>query len=194
MVTDTGTHTDTDVDQPWLRIDGETAKAFEAFKVYRDLGPTRSIAKAAQKLGKAAVTLHAWSSRNDWVIRADAWDREDDRLFLVEVAEQKKSVARRHVNIAQMAQTKIIQRLQALDPDDLTPSQLIRWLEVTAKIERAALGVSDHLDVISHDTLTADVDALSPEEVAAELAMIQAAIGEELANSTIVDPDEEWQP
>jgi len=38
--------------EAWDRQPGETAKAYAAFGLYRDLGPSRSAAKVREKYGK----------------------------------------------------------------------------------------------------------------------------------------------
>jgi hypothetical protein len=66
---------------------GESPQAWEAFKIYRDLGQGRSIDRAYQiYLGHHGSTKRAsgrfkgWSVKHDWVDRAQAWD---DYLELV---------------------------------------------------------------------------------------------------------------
>lgn len=71
------------------QIDGETAKAYHAYTLYRDLGITRSLDKAyseylerRQNSGQTAAPIRAprhwqeWSSLNDWTRRAEAYDAD----------------------------------------------------------------------------------------------------------------------
>lgn len=72
----------------WERLDGESAKAYAAFCVYRDLGPGRSLAIAygcwrrangvAGSAVKAAGFWQQWSSAFGWVARAAAYDAHLD--------------------------------------------------------------------------------------------------------------------
>jgi hypothetical protein len=64
----------------WQRHTGESNAAHEAFRVYLDLGPNRSIRAVAAILGKHRTLIGRWSSRWDWVERARAYDRRVDRL------------------------------------------------------------------------------------------------------------------
>ena len=50
----------------------ESAKAFAAFKTYLDMGPERSLALVAAKLGKSKVMMEKWSRRFDWPARVVA--------------------------------------------------------------------------------------------------------------------------
>jgi len=60
------------------RIPGETHKAWLAFCVYRDIGPSRSLDKAYRsaigKEGRHARHCATWSKNNRWVSRAAAYD------------------------------------------------------------------------------------------------------------------------
>src|SRR5436305_1665910 len=44
----------------------ESSKAFAAFRTYLELGPERSLSKAAGKVGKSKVMMERWSRRYDW--------------------------------------------------------------------------------------------------------------------------------
>lgn len=62
----------------WERLDGESVKAFNAFKTYLRLGNKRSLAKTAEALGHAALgTVTGWSSQFNWVDRVAAYDEAD---------------------------------------------------------------------------------------------------------------------
>jgi hypothetical protein len=164
-----------DATHPWERLPTESAQAWEAFRKYRDLGQTRSLSQVARDLGKSRPLMAKWSSTHRWVQRAEQFDREDDRLFALQQREQRKAVARRHLRLATMAQNKVIQALQDLDVRALKPQDLIRWLEVTAKIERDALGMGqDHtVTLTTGDGALAHVVLLTDEERRARILALQ---------------------
>lgn len=66
-----------DVDE-WEQQHGESPQAFAAFVVYRD--DARSVRKTAAIVGKSRNLIGTWSSKNRWIARCAAWDREQDRL------------------------------------------------------------------------------------------------------------------
>ena len=76
---------------------GESSKAFSAFKVYRDSGPNRSLAKTAETYygsRKNLAQIGVWSSKFEWVDRArayDDWLTMRDRA-IIEEHEQAKAV------------------------------------------------------------------------------------------------------
>lgn len=126
--------------EPWERQKGESQKAFEAFACYRDLGPKRSIAKVAQKLGKSTALIARWSARWDWVARAEAWDREQDRLRRESQLEAIKRMNEQHALIASAFLQKLVERLRTVNPMELPAAAMPRWFETAVKVERLARG------------------------------------------------------
>lgn len=132
----------------WERLPGESAKAYEAFCIYRDLPPhERSLKAVAEKLGgkrsgksRALRPLERWSSRYRWVERAAAWDEEQDRQARAAQLEAIKEMRERHAREAMMLQKKAIERLNSMDPRELSAADVLRFLIEAAKLERLARG------------------------------------------------------
>ncbi len=106
---------------PWEREEGETAKGFEAFELFRRLGPSRTVQGAweqyfnrpgnrrkagGKQAGLAQGYFRAWSSRWRWHERAAAWDEEVaamardqelDRELRARVAEQEEEQRQRQL-------------------------------------------------------------------------------------------------
>ncbi|OAH09893.1 hypothetical protein STSP_68920 [Streptomyces jeddahensis] len=125
---------------PWNRQEGESSAAFAAFVIYRDLGLARSVTKAARQLDKSRSLLGRWSRTYSWVMRAAAYDQEQDRVFLAERRQARRDIAQRHAKLAQAFLGKAVARLQSLDPRELSPADLLRYFQVAAEIERRAVG------------------------------------------------------
>jgi len=65
----------------WNRLPSESAVAFAAFRMYRDMNPVhRSLRRVAQRLGRHLSLVERWSSRHAWVQRTRARDEERHRL------------------------------------------------------------------------------------------------------------------
>jgi hypothetical protein len=124
------------------RMPGESAVAFAAFVVYRDVGPTRSIRKLRQEVGKSRAVLERWSVRWSWVERVRLWDAEVDANLRAENLERLQEDARRHHAVAGLFLQKLVERLQAVRPEDLPLSALPHYLDVAVKVQRLALGVA----------------------------------------------------
>lgn len=130
--------------KPWERKEKETVRAYEAFCVYRDMGPERSIAKTGQKLGKNTTTLSEWSSRNDWVKRAAAWDDEQDKIAREiaqkEMANEIRRMRKRQAEAGKFMQIKAIKALNRIAEEDIKPGDISRLVDIGSKLERLARG------------------------------------------------------
>ena len=125
---------------PWERQPEETPKAFEAFCVYRDLGPERSIVKAGNQLGKNRVTLEQWSSKYEWVKRCAAWDTEQDRIARQDQLKEIKKMRKRHAGIASAMLVKAATALQRLPEEEISASDITRMVDIASKLERISRG------------------------------------------------------
>ncbi len=100
----------------WERQPGETPKAYQAFTLYRDMGPSRSLARIGIELGKTKALMEQWSSRHDWVSRVQAMTdyhemirreavEEHQRASATDEAERKEQLRKRVLAIGeQMAE------------------------------------------------------------------------------------------
>jgi glycine/D-amino acid oxidase-like deaminating enzyme len=137
----------------WEKHPDETFQAFKAFSIYRDMGLSRSLPKVAAKTLKSLSLMKRWSLRWSWVERAAAWDAELDRISVEAQKKARVEMAERHIEQAMLFQEKIIERLKTLEPDDLSPAVLIRWLEAAVKIERLSRGEPTEIDKQNEITL-----------------------------------------
>jgi hypothetical protein len=132
----------------WEQQPGESARAFGAFCVYRDLGPRRSLrAAAAAFYGRTSAAserqLDKWSRAFSWVERASAWDRHLDAEARAAQEQARREMVERHVREARALQAKALERLRALCPEELGPADLLRYIVEAAKLERLTLGEPD---------------------------------------------------
>ena len=104
---------------PWeFNNDLDTAKSFQGFTCYRDLGPTRSLEGAYQvyKHQKSIKTVpgffREWCQKGEWVNRAHAFDLESDRIRLEGIqGEARIEHDRRLEQVRSIAETLAITRL-----------------------------------------------------------------------------------
>jgi hypothetical protein len=130
--------------KPWERLREETPKQFEAFTLYRNLPPSsRSISKVAELWSESGATsrLRGWARENKWKERALAYDDHLDQILIISHEEEVKRMVARHAEEAKLFQSKVHERLENINPDDLKPQELIKWYETAVKIERLSLGV-----------------------------------------------------
>ena len=126
--------------EPWERQEGETARAFEAFSKYRDMGAERSLRKVVQALNKNLTTIAEWSSKYDWVKRVAAWDVEQDRIARQQQLQDIKKMRNRHAGMAKAMIVKAGRALNRIPDDEIKASDISRMIEVASKLERISRG------------------------------------------------------
>ena len=132
---------------PWEQQPGESAKAFEAFAIYRDMGVERSVRKVTQRLNKSLTLIGKWSSRYNWPERARAYDRDLDRQAHAQAVRDVRSMTNRHIRIAMQLQAKALEALEQLNVATLSPKMQLAFLAKATEIKRmnrlSAAGMDD---------------------------------------------------
>lgn len=137
-----------EAEAPWEQQPGESAKAFQAFAAYRDMGVERSNAKVAQLLGKSKTLIDRWSSAWKWVERVRSYDREMDKQAHARAVQGVRRMTDRHIRIAMQLQHKALGALEQLDVATLSPKMQLAFLTKATEIERlnrlSAAGFDDN--------------------------------------------------
>jgi hypothetical protein len=132
----------TDERQAWDRRHDETARAYDAFRRFRELGAARNLGAIAKSAGVALRTVQRWSEDHLWFERAVAWDDEvhmlDDRRRL----DALRTMHDTHQKAGRALQHKALAALAALDPDQIPAYAAARLMELGARLERETLTVS----------------------------------------------------
>ena len=133
----------------------ESSKAFAAFRIYLELGPERSLAVAADKLGKSKTLIERWSGKFDWPARVQAyaahlalvereaietaarskaavWENREQELRETEWAMHERAIAAAKRGLdAYMDREKVYANL----------ADIARMLEIASKLGRLATGL-----------------------------------------------------
>lgn len=159
---------------PWERQPGEPAKAYAAFCLYRDMpAHARSLRAVADRLygsGTASKRrrtpgqLFKWSTRWRWVERAAAWDDEQDRQARQAQLRAVQEMRERHVREAMALQRKALERLQRMDPEELSPKDVLWYFVEAAKLERLSRGEPDTIQEQRNDWIAAVLAAYAREQ------------------------------
>lgn len=160
--------------EQWERQRGESALQYAYFKTYLDMGVTRTIAKVQQKTNKSLTYLNTLSSRNNWVSRADSFDRYIDEISRKENIEAIKKANKENIQLAQAIKYAVGKKAQALikkikeagSPEELDEIlSEINWnvlptlVNTAVEIERKAYGVNNEILNVSVESAgNADVD------------------------------------
>lgn len=121
----------------WDRRADESAKAFEAFVVYRGMGVGRTLPRVSETHKKSIATINAWSARHDWVARAAAYDTDIARRASERTEEDDVEALARQVRTMREVQQRMAKRLLSA-PDRVTAAEAGRLLIAAAKEEREA--------------------------------------------------------
>lgn len=124
----------------WERQDKEGVKPFQAFAMYRDMGNDRSLRDIAKQLNKSLTLIARWSSEWHWVERCKEYDAEIDRKAQKARIKAVEEMNKRHADMAVVFQGKILQRLQSVQLNELSPADMIKWMTEATKLERLARG------------------------------------------------------
>lgn len=147
---------------PWERQKGETAAAFHNFALYRDLGPHRSLSKAALDSTRSVKTLKDQSAKYGWVERAEAYDDHVDARLREERETERIRLERTHFGAgaailgvalrrlngapAGMSQNgEPIEPVERLDPNTLDAGDVARLLETGVRVQRISSGLPTDL-------------------------------------------------
>lgn len=135
----------------WEPQKGESAKAYEAFVTYRDMGPTRSISKAAAlcaaseepatKTKQRRDRFGIWSGCWRWVERSLAWDAELDRQRRTAFAAEARKLAEQQARVAMAIVSKGSQRMKAMDEAELDPRAALAYIQTGFALARQAYGL-----------------------------------------------------
>jgi len=133
------------VGTPWERQPKETADQFNKFAVFLALGPSRNIIEMMKKLGLSVGgrgKMQLVAGRKRWYERAAAYDEHLEKLRVTAVETEVQEMAKRHAANAVKIQEKLLARLEALQPQELEPSDLIKWFDIAVKVERLSRGLA----------------------------------------------------
>lgn len=122
--------------KPWEQQQGESAKAFEAFKVYLEMGSERSIRAVGEKLGKSSTLMARWSSAHGWVERVATYEADLQRKAHAQAVKSVQKMADRHISMALKLQEKALQALGKMSPEELDPKNLLAFIREATKLER----------------------------------------------------------
>lgn len=182
--------TDDELDQipterlnPWDRGTDESPPCYAAFWEYLTMGPQRSTAKVAVKLGKSTQIIHRWCSRHKWARRAYLWDVDQDRHRQNDHREELRKMASRHADFAKAMNGKIIRRLQEIDVKELSPRDLAMWFRILVTVERQARGAQSILRSMPWQSMPPDEEELGEKEVDMQ-GSIHTSIGGELGGAS----------
>ena len=126
----------------WMRRPGEGREAFEAFGIYRNLGPKRNHPKVSEELGKHLSLIERWSKHWEWSKRTLAFDYWCDQVALKAVEDEIDQIARQHLSVSRRLLYIGMRKLSEMDDSDISSLSLgesIKAVKTSVEISRLAL-------------------------------------------------------
>jgi hypothetical protein len=125
----------------WHQHEDEPPEAYRAFLLFCEIPSEekRSYTAVVDKLGQPLTIIEQWGAQWRWEPRAAAYDCHLERAEVEALRREHVKSIRKQVALARAFQNKVITRLNALNPDELSPGDLAKWIVIAGKIERQAL-------------------------------------------------------
>lgn len=125
----------------WEKREDETAKAFRAFTVYRDMNPSnrncdvayaiaykKDIEKHRKGIKRAAGFFRQWSIKYEWVKRVGAWDKYCDQQDEENRLETWKEFKNNIIKYNQGLLAKGAERIYDISPSEIPANVLSKWM------------------------------------------------------------------
>lgn len=127
---------------PWERQPGETPKRYQRFLVFRDLGLTRTLAKASDGLALSYSHVRALAAECRWQDRASAWDTHQQRQYTAEMEEERRRAARDDMKILRVMTGMVGQALPHVQElsREMTIAEFTRFVDTTMRLRRNLMG------------------------------------------------------
>ena len=140
--------------EAWEQQEVETAKAYEAFCDYRDMGAARSIDKAFRlRQNDAKIAPRGWdrwAAEYEWKRRAEAYDahleltarKGREEAHTAEIVAYRERCRKAAIQTGEMALAVLMkagQRLKTLEPEQIEPHVLPAYLRAAASVMEASL-------------------------------------------------------
>lgn len=131
----------------------ESAKAYQAFLDYRDMGVNRSLAKLNERYGKKASyirQLQKWSALYDWQARIKQFEQEQAEERAAKIQADLDEMNERHVKLAVEQQEKARKQIEDLINARAFGSQaVVQLLKIATDLERLARGAPTEREEIT---------------------------------------------
>ena len=155
-------HYSIEVRDPWAQSSGELGGEYAAFTEFCKLGPERrSVRKLAAHLGISADRVRSMSKKNDWIARADAFDRANNALTPAELSLEDTLAFQYAVGKAMLDLG--ISAMQLKNPASIKMNDVIRLLKEGSEIQRKAAGINDTVTLTVESNAVQKINSLLDE-------------------------------
>jgi IS30 family transposase len=103
---------------------------------YGEAAEKRSLAKVAQKLGKAKSTIDRWSTENEWQERCRDYDNELQRAELEARKKAIKRMQEKHIELADKLAARAEEVMATMTAGDYKPRDVLDLYKLALELER----------------------------------------------------------
>lgn len=184
---------------PWERQPGESLRMYSRFRAFLELGRARTlkqVAETLQVLGDEVGyrSLQQYSYRWRWTERAEAHDRDQDRLDRERLLARRREMTERHLKLSTALMAKAVERLRQLPAADLTALDVVRFVRTAVAIEQAALGEPERTVAVTGPAggplVVEDFARYTPQERQDRLRALLAELGRRVGGSGADEDDD----
>lgn len=130
----------TDGRHPWEQQVGEGKTRFAQFVAYREQGPTRRLEKVQERFQITRSSIKQYERVFLWNQRVRAFDKHMEDQWILALREHTRTMVQRHLLMGERVRLKVMARLETLDANKLTPTEVVRLADLYSKLTRVALG------------------------------------------------------
>ena len=131
------------MDKPWEKQPGETAKAYAAFLLYRDLPAIDRSVAAAWGRKKGRKKVEKWCTAHDWVNRAALNDADLAARRREHMAKELERAQDDGLMLVRADLAKYAERIKGMDAEDLAAGQIPAGLKMLIELQLKLLGYED---------------------------------------------------
>lgn len=127
---------------PWDRQPGESPLRYAQFCTFLELGPTRKLSTAAQRLDKNPVNVRQLAGTFHWHDRAVAKDAADKAVLRLSLLEEQIAAARDDAKVLKALRRRIAEYMNSVVWDALEVKDFIRLVDVVMRHGRLLFGTA----------------------------------------------------
>ena len=139
----------------WERQINESARDFDLFRAYRDMGTARSHSKVAEQVGMTTMSVSQVASRRNWTERIRRFEMWQDQLYQDTLRQETLDMARRHAVEAQKTLDALMAPIRALQ-DRINENPELVQAELEDKDIKVLMGMVQQSARVMPSTMNAE--------------------------------------
>ena len=151
----------------WEQQPNESNEEYSLWVCYMQLWPgvRPTVTRVAEACEVSASTVQRAYNKWTWGARLQAWIREVTAERTAQLRESRRRMVDEHVSMGEAMRAKAMQAIEAFDPYDVTPNELVSILKETQRLESTARDMLDSVE----QAVASDVDGYVSVEAPAGL-------------------------